>query len=101
VKHKTQQLIELLKNKHGANAEFRTEFAIKSKELDPELQAIMGDRYTSINGKIDLLVIDDYGQAHIYDFKVSRKGIGNWNETNDEIIPTRKYERGVLLTEGE
>lgn len=101
VKHKTQQLIELLKKKHGANAEFRTEFAIKSKELDPELQAIVGDKYTSINGKIDLLVIDDYGQAHIYDFKVSRKGVGNWNETNDEIIPTRKYENGILLTEGE
>jgi hypothetical protein len=32
---------------------------------------------TSINGKIDLLVIDEFGKAHIFDFKVSRKNLGD------------------------
>jgi hypothetical protein len=31
----------------------------------------------SINGRIDMLVIDENGIAHIYDFKVSRKGVGD------------------------
>ena len=33
----------------------------------------------SINGIIDLLVIDEKGAAHIIDYKVSRKLVGSWD----------------------
>ena len=69
---------QALLQKHGKNAKFYTEFGIFSKELTPEIKDKMSPN-DSINGKIDLLVIDDFGKAHIYDFKVSRKDVGNWD----------------------
>ncbi len=32
---------------------------------------------------MDLLIIDKNGKAHIYDFKVSKKLVGNWSETQN------------------
>lgn len=65
-------------NKYGENAKFYTELAIKSDDLDPTIKAkLEADGYDSINGKIDLLVIDDSNNAHLFDFKVSRKKINN------------------------
>lgn len=100
IKSKTQELIENLKTKHGANAKFFTEFALKSKELSDEIKSYLGDKYDSINGKIDLLVVDDFGDVHIYDFKVSRKKVGDWNQTDNDLIPERQFNE-VLISEGE
>lgn len=78
--------IDGLKAKHGKNCEFYSEFAIQSKELDPNMQEILKKLgKNSLNGRIDLLVIDEWGRAHIYDYKVSRKIPGNWNETSNAI----------------
>ena len=42
------------------NCEFYTEFAIQSKELDPNMQEILKKLgKDSLNGRIDLLVIDE------------------------------------------
>ena len=52
--------IDGLKAKHGKNCEFYTEFAIQSKELDPNMQEILKKLgKDSLNGRIDLLVIDE------------------------------------------
>ena len=70
--------IDGLKAKHGKNCEFYSEFAIQSKELDPNMQEILKKLgKNSLNGRIDLFVIDELGRAHIYDYKVSRKIPGN------------------------
>jgi hypothetical protein len=52
--------IDGLKAKHGKNCEFYSEFAIQSKELDPNMQEILKKLgKNSLNGRIDLLVIDE------------------------------------------
>jgi len=52
--------IDGLKAKHGKNCEFYSEFALQSKELDPNMQEILKKLgKDSLNGRIDLLVIDE------------------------------------------
>lgn len=76
--------IDELKKKHGRNAKFLTEVPIVSDKIESEY-AKAGIK--SINGRIDLLVIDERGYANIYDFKVSRKSVGVWEDTRN-IDPT-------------
>ena len=59
------------------DATFYTEFGIMTKDITPEVKDLIG-KNDSINGKIDLVVVDNQGNAHIYDFKVSRKSVGEW-----------------------
>lgn len=80
VKKSANELIEKIKLKHGSDAELISELGIISKRLNSNLEELLKvDGKTSINGKIDLLVIDRDGVSHIYDFKVSRKEVGDWN----------------------
>lgn len=62
---------------------FYTELALKSDDLDPGMKALMQRKgYDSINGKIDLLVVDKFGKGHLFDFKVSRKKVNGaiWDQ---------------------
>lgn len=71
-----------LQAKYGENCQFYPELAIKSKNLSQDMKdalATLGK--TSINGIIDLLVIDKDGNAHLYDYKVSRKDINKKGES--------------------
>ena len=79
-----------LKEKHGRNAVFMNEFHMISKTIDPLIVQNTNGKITSINGRIDLGVIDEVGNFHIYDFKVSRKDVGDWSETNNDIINRHK-----------
>ena len=67
-----KNFLEHLRGKHGKNCKFLSEIPLISEEI--------GDAYKnsidSINGRADLIVIDENGVAHIYDFKVSRKEVG-------------------------
>ena len=69
---------EILANYPGAA--IYTELGIMTDKLTPEVKDALDamGHYNSINGKIDLLVIDKQGNAHLYDFKVSRKEVGDW-----------------------
>ena len=90
VKKYAKNLMADLKKRHGATAEFYTEFAFKSKFLTKKMEAVLGPMgYDSINGKADLLVVDEFGKVHIYDFKVSRKDVGDFGKTSNEIIAKR------------
>ena len=87
VKQQAVNFKNALRQKHGKNAKFYTEFGVISKELSPEIQEqLRSADINSINGKIDLLVLDQFGKVHIYDFKVSRKEVGNW----EAISPLKK-----------
>lgn len=91
-----KQLMKDLRTKHGATCEFYTEFGFVSKELDDKIKPIleaMGK--TSINGKADLLVLDEFGNVHIYDFKVSRKTVGDWSVTDNRLLTERNFEKGI------
>ena len=66
---------------------FYPELHIKSQwdTLSADLQAALNLKgKKSIDGIIDLLVIDAQGNGHIYDYKVSRKGIAKNNATVEE-----------------
>lgn len=76
--------IEELKQKHGKNAKFFTEVPVISDKIE---EAYIKAGIKSINGRIDLLVVDERGYANIYDFKVSRKPVGIWEQTQN-INPT-------------
>lgn len=96
VKKYAKNLMADLKKKHGATAEFYTEFAFKSKYLSKNMEAVLGPMgYDSINGKADLLVVDEFGKVHIYDFKVSRKDVGDFGKTSNEIIEKRDWDKEI------
>lgn len=83
-----KDLLEELKAKHGENAQFLTEVPIISDDIN---QAYKNIGIESINGKIDLLVIDDRGVAHIYDFKISTKNIGDWACSDNKLIKEKNW----------
>lgn len=78
-----QVLRDTLLEKHGQDAQFLVEVPIVSKSINPAYNNIKlsdGSSLESINGRIDLLIIDSSGTAHIYDLKTSIKEVGNWND---------------------
>lgn len=80
----------ILKEYPGAT--FYTELGILTKAFTPKMQADLEAKgYDSINGKIDLLVVDKQGNAHLYDFKVSRKEVGDWNVTDTNVRKNHKW----------
>lgn len=69
-----------IQQKWGENCKFYPEQGIISKNLSPEmLMKLQQSGKNSINGIIDLLVVDEHGAAHIIDYKVSRKLVGTWD----------------------
>jgi hypothetical protein len=68
-----KSFIEDIKSKYGKNVKILTEVPIISDKIH---EAYQSEGIKSINGRIDMLVIDQRGFAHIYDFKVSRKEVG-------------------------
>lgn len=92
IKEQASNLKQSLLIRHGNTAKFYTEFGIISKELSSDIKdQFSAAGLTSINGKIDLLVIDQYGKAHIYDFKVSRHAVGDWEQNTNEVTSNLKW----------
>lgn len=91
-----KQLMADLRGIHGATCEFYTEFGFVSKELDDKIKPILeAEGYNSINGKADLLVVDQFGNVHIYDFKVSRKTVGEWSVEDNDLLTERDFSKGI------
>ena len=66
-------IVEDTKEKFGRDCKFITEIPIVSEDIAEPYKAA---GLNSINGRIDLLIVDKNGNAHIRDFKVSRKAVG-------------------------
>lgn len=63
---------DYLQVKHGKNCKFYSEYPITLQTtIDPN----------KLNGIIDLLVIDEDGTPHIYDYKFSSHNFGTWGRT--------------------
>lgn len=75
-------LLEHLRAVHGKNCKFLSEVPLISSEISETYK----NSIDSINGRADLIVIDEDGFAHIYDFKVSRKDVGSWQEQRNDKI---------------
>ena len=92
IKSQAEAFKEELLRKHGNDAKFYPEFGIISKELSSEISdQLSAANIDSINGKIDLLVVDQYGKAHVYDFKVSRHAVGDWTQNTNEVTSNLKW----------
>ena len=97
-----KQLKSKFQEKYGKNAKFYTEFTFKSKDLHPIIKATLESQgLNSINGRADLIVLDEAGRIHIFDFKVSRKSVGQWRLTDNSLIAKRNWKDNTLLDEGE
>lgn len=83
LKNQFKNLIEDLKNQYGHNAQFFTEVPIVSSNIH---EAYKKAGIDSINGRIDLLIIDENGNVHIRDFKVSKTSVGPWEETSNREL---------------
>ena len=77
-----KNFIEFLHKEHP-NGKIYTEFDLLSKQLSESIVNKYSN-HQSINGRADLIVIDN-GKAYIYDFKISRKDLKNW-ETGDNAL---------------
>lgn len=72
------------KKEFGEKSQFFTEFSVKSKGLAYDLQKALNADF--VNGRIDLLAIDERGRAHIFDFKISKRAPGVWAEMNNSKL---------------
>lgn len=91
---KAERFIRETIDKHtinGKKPEVFSEYAIQSKELDRELIKATGDKFKTLHGRMDLLIIDSAGKAHIYDFKVSKREVGDWDITENYVINKGGY----------
>lgn len=80
-----------LYEKHGKTSEFYCELSIAAKEISPDLKTKLESvGKKNLSGTIDLLVIDENGKAHIYDFKTSKHSIGSSWTSNDGWHPNKK-----------
>lgn len=75
-------------NKKFPNADYYPEFTFRSREIAPDLKAMLEanplyKNVDSLLGRIDLLVVDQRGVCHVFDYKVSRKGVGAWDEESN------------------
>jgi len=67
------KLINDIKAEHGEDVKLIPEFII----VDPQKK---------LTGTIDLLVIDNKGKLHIYDYKTSFKDIGDWRQVKKNAV---------------
>ena len=81
-----KDLKEYLLDRHGSRSQFLSEVPLISKNINDAYKAAHID---SINGVADLIVIDEQGIAHIYDFKVSPKDVGKWEETRNDKLQNK------------
>lgn len=88
-----KNFINQIKKRHGKKCKIYPECQIISKEL-PE--PVLGKN--TINGKIDLLVIDESGNAHIYDYKLSKKVPGQWGLTDNKLIKDDEWSSSKKLS---
>lgn len=84
---------------YGPNAKFFAEFSLRADKIDPDIETILnekdGKKY--ISGTIDLLIIDEQGFAHIYDFKTSPNASSEWNLNKKDHIQNQLIAYACML----
>lgn len=83
-----KNLSNQIKAEHGDDAQFLPEF-------------IVIDEQAKIVGTIDLLVIDNKGKMHIYDYKTSFKKLADWNQVKKNSVDYQlSTYKQILLRQG-
>lgn len=83
-----EAIVTEIKKAHGEDAILKPEF-------------IIVDDDKKITGTVDLLVIDNKGKLHIYDYKTSFKDIGDWNQIKKNSVDYQlTLYKQILLRQG-
>lgn len=102
-----KDIAETIKRRHPNAKAIYTEQRVYSKQVDGEYLKILnaveslstksGAQFTHITGVFDLIVIDEKGIAHIYDYKTNTKEFGNsWNDSNWSDSTRHGYEAQLM-----
>lgn len=84
-----KSLIQKWGGGNASKVDFYPELSIRTDKIDPDLKVLLAEKgITHIAGTIDLLVVDQYGKPHIYDYKTSPKrlDVSQWDITNARAI---------------
>ena len=84
-----------------SKVQFFPELSISAKDVDPDLKTLLEhDGIHHVSGTIDLLVIDAKGNAHIYDYKTSRKILDpdDWSITRNSVIDPNHWHSSKKLS---
>lgn len=88
--------VSIVEGAHGKDCIMIGESAFKSKFMtDFAVKNLGQSGITSINGRADLIIIDENGRANIYDWKVSEKLPGTWSEMSNQDIAASGQKDGV------
>lgn len=79
-----EDILNTIVTKHGGMENVEVFFEMPVLSLPDE-------NGNTVNGRLDMVVVDKNGNAHIYDFKVSPKKPGTWRNTNNRAIGTNAY----------
>lgn len=95
-----------IKDRHPRAKAIYTEKEVFSKQVDGEYLKIVNaianvkaknGQFTHIKGIFDLIVIDEKGIVHIYDYKTTSKEFGNsWNDSNWNEDKRHGYEAQLM-----
>ena len=89
LKRSASNFLDSVRRAHGEDCKILYEVPIMSDHLS-EIHQAAGLK--GINGRIDMLVVDKNGRVFIYDFKVSRKRVGDWEVTDNETLNSMALE---------
>lgn len=97
------QLIQKYGHGDPSKVKFYPELSLASKKLDKDLAELLAQRpdpIHSIAGTIDLLVIDENGNAHIFDYKTSRKRFtpNSWDIKLNSLISADEWSSAKKLS---
>ena len=89
-KHVLDKIVDRIKNQFP-DAQFYPEFDIVSKQIPDSIREALKQKFPDkkidkIVGRIDLLVIDKDGKAHLFDWKTSAKRVWKWGEMDNRTI---------------
>ena len=83
------------------DAQFFPEFSVVSQTLPSAMVSVLNKKagidplganaIKTLNGRIDLLVIDKDGVAHVFDWKTSSKRIGSWKEMDNRVLANNNW----------
>ena len=94
-----EEFKQSLITEYGPNAKFFAEFSLRADKIDPDIEVTLnekdGKKY--ISGTIDLLVIDEQGFAHIYDFKTSPNASSEWGSNKKDHIQNQLIAYSCML----
>lgn len=82
-----------MENTYKSKFEVYSELPVKTDKINPIYKQLKNP-INSINGRIDLVLVDEEGFAHVVDFKISRRKVGAWGTMENLILQDNSQDGG-------